>query len=111
MSDQQPIRNLQRPEQISTDQEADSRVLLRTVLALVHERDYKIGNVDTVVVCERPKLAPHVDAMRRHLADDLRSDIGAVSVQATTSEKLGFTGRGEGIAAQAAATLVPLGRT
>ncbi len=86
--------------------DADSRVLLRTVLALANERGFRIGNVDSVVVCEMPRLAPHVDAMRRHLADDLRVEPDAVSVKATTSERLGFTGRGEGIAAQAVVLLV-----
>jgi 2-C-methyl-D-erythritol 2,4-cyclodiphosphate synthase len=85
--------------------DADSRLLLRTVLALVNERGYRVGNVDAVVVCEAPKLAPHIDAMRRNLAEDLRVDIDAVGIKATTSERLGFTGRGEGIAAQAVALL------
>jgi len=87
--------------------DADSRVLLRTVLALVNERGWRVGNVDAVLVCERPKLAPHVTAIRRNLADDLRVGIDDVGVKATTSERLGFTGRGEGIAAQAVALLVP----
>jgi 2-C-methyl-D-erythritol 2,4-cyclodiphosphate synthase len=87
--------------------DADSRVLLRTVLALVNERGWRVGNVDMVLVCERPKLAPHVEAIRRNLADDLRVGVDDVGVKATTSERLGFTGRGEGIAAQAVALLVP----
>jgi 2-C-methyl-D-erythritol 2,4-cyclodiphosphate synthase len=88
-------------------QDADSRVLLRTVLALVNERGWQVGNVDAVVVCEQPKLAAHVDAMRTHLAADLRIGVDEVGIKATTSERLGFTGRGEGIAAQAVALLVP----
>jgi 2-C-methyl-D-erythritol 2,4-cyclodiphosphate synthase len=68
-------------------------------------RGYAVVNIDSVVVCERPKLLPHIDAMRANLAADLGVAIDAVSVKATTSEKLGFTGREEGIAAQAVALL------
>jgi 2-C-methyl-D-erythritol 2,4-cyclodiphosphate synthase len=97
------------PPEAEQWRDADSRMLLRTVLALVNERGYRVGNVDAVVVCERPKLTPHVEAMRRNLAEDLRVDPDAVGIKATTSERLGFTGRGEGIAAQAVALLVPRG--
>ena len=85
----------------------DSRELLRAVVAMLHERGWRVGNIDAVVICERPKLAPHIDAMRGHLAADLGIEPDAVGVKATTSEKLGFTGRGEGIAAQAVAVLGP----
>jgi 2-C-methyl-D-erythritol 2,4-cyclodiphosphate synthase len=84
---------------------ADSRALLRQVEALVRQHGWRVCNVDSVVVCEAPKLAPHIDAMRTHIAADLDMGVGAVSVKATTSERLGFTGRGEGIAAQAVALL------
>ena len=84
---------------------ADSRMLLRAVQAMLVERDWRVGNVDSVVICERPRLLPHIDAMRQILADDLRIDMDAVSVKATTTEKLGFEGRGEGIAAQAVVLL------
>lgn len=84
---------------------ADSRELLRAVVAMLHERGWSVGNVDSVVVCERPKLAPHIEAMRANLAADLAVAIDAVGVKATTSEKLGFTGREEGIAAQAVVLL------
>lgn len=87
---------------------ADSRVLLRHCHALVQARGYALGNCDLVVVCERPRLAPHVDAMRVFIAADLACGIDAVSVKATTSERLGFTGRGEGIAAQAVVVLQPV---
>jgi len=86
---------------------ADSRILLRAVQAMLRERGWQVGNVDSVVVCERPRLLPYIDAMRSALADDLRVAMEAVSVKATTSEKLGFTGRGEGIAAQAVVMIVP----
>lgn len=85
---------------------ADSRMMLRAVQALLQERGWRVNNVDSVVVCEQPKLAPHVERMRALLAEDLRVGIDDVAVKATTSERLGFTGRSEGIAAQAVATLV-----
>jgi 2-C-methyl-D-erythritol 4-phosphate cytidylyltransferase/2-C-methyl-D-erythritol 2,4-cyclodiphosphate synthase len=65
-----------------------------------------VGNVDVTIICEAPKIGPHREAMRARLAELLGVDIGAVSVKATTTEKLGFTGRGEGIAAQAVVSLV-----
>lgn len=86
--------------------DADSRELLRAVHTLVTDRGYRVGNVDSTVICERPKLARHVDAMRSNIADDLGLDAGDVSVKATTTERLGFTGREEGIAAEAVVCLV-----
>lgn len=85
---------------------ADSRVLLRHCRALATELGWRLGNADVTVICERPKLSPHADAMRRHLAEDLGVGPDAISLKATTSEKLGFTGRGEGLAAMAVALLV-----
>ncbi len=90
---------------------ADSRRFLRHVAALAKERGYRIGNVDVTVICERPKLAPHVDAIRATLAEDLATTIDRVSIKATTSERLGFTGREEGIAAHAVALLEREDRT
>lgn len=87
---------------------ADSRALLRHCRALVAARGYAVGNCDLVVVCERPRLAPHVAAMRECIAADLGCGVDAVSVKATTSERLGFTGREEGIAAQAAVLVHPV---
>ena len=87
---------------------ADSRVLLRHCVGLVAARHYAIGNCDLVVVCERPRLAPHIVQMRERIAADLHLSIDSVSVKATTSERLGFTGREEGIAAQAVVMLYPL---
>ena len=84
---------------------ADSRALLRHVAALAAERGFAIGNVDVTVIAQAPRIAPHVAAMRANIAADLGCDEGAVSVKATTTERLGFTGRGEGIAAQAVALL------
>ena len=90
---------------------ADSRVLLRHVAGLARERGYAIGNVDATVIAQVPKLAPHVGAMRANLAADLACPVDAVSVKATTTERLGFTGREEGIAAQAGVLLVDVTAT
>jgi len=86
--------------------DADSRAFLRHCNALVRERGWMLGNADITVICERPKVGPHAAAMRAMLADDLGVDVDAVSIKATTTETLGFTGRGEGIAAQAICLLV-----
>lgn len=83
----------------------DSRLLLRHVVDLLRARQYRIVNLDATVIAQAPKLAPYMDAIRTHLAADLGVDVDVVSVKATTTEKLGFTGRGEGIAAQAVVLL------
>ncbi len=85
--------------------DADSRELLRSVHALVSEHGHRVVNVDGTVLCEAPRLAPHVPAMRDNIAADLHLDPGQVSVKATTTEGLGFCGRGEGIAASAVVLL------
>ena len=85
---------------------ADSAIFLRQAATLLRDRDGAISNVDVTIICEAPKIAPHRPAMRARIADLLGIDIGRVSVKATTSERLGFTGRGEGIAAQAVATIM-----
>ena len=87
-------------------QGADSRAFLRHCDALLRERGWRLGNADVTVVCERPKVGPHADAMRTLLAEDLGVHVDAVSIKATTTETLGFTGRGEGIAAHAVCLLV-----
>lgn len=84
---------------------ADSRRLLRRVAEIIAEKGFKPGNVDVTIIAQRPKMLPHIEQMRRNIADDLDIDIDCVSVKATTTEKLGFTGRGEGIAAQATALI------
>jgi 2-C-methyl-D-erythritol 2,4-cyclodiphosphate synthase len=84
---------------------ADSLGLLRTVVAELDEGGWEIGNVDATVVLERPKLAPHRDAIRASLAGALGLPLDAVSVKATTGERMGFVGRGEGAAALAVATI------
>ncbi|MBX9714409.1 MAG: 2-C-methyl-D-erythritol 2,4-cyclodiphosphate synthase [Pseudomonadaceae bacterium] len=85
---------------------ADSRVLLRHVLGLVKAKGWQVGNVDATIVAQAPKMAPHIDAMRSLIAEDLEVGLDQVNVKATTTEKLGFTGREEGIAVHAVALLV-----
>lgn len=85
---------------------ADSRRLLRRVAALVADRGYSISNVDITVIAQAPKLASYIELMRETVAADLALDISRVSVKATTTEQLGFTGRGEGIASMATALLM-----
>ncbi len=80
---------------------ADSLVLTRYVASMTAEKGYRIVNVDSTVIAQRPKLAPHIQLMRERIADALGIDIDDVNVKATTEEKLGFTGSGEGIAAHA----------
>jgi 2-C-methyl-D-erythritol 2,4-cyclodiphosphate synthase len=86
--------------------DADSLAFLRHCDGLARARGWTVGNADVTVVCERPKVGPHVAAMRETLAAALGIVVDAVSVKATTTEMLGFTGRGEGIAAQAVCLLV-----
>ena len=94
------------PPSDSRWQDADSRLFLRHCAALIREHGYVLGNADITVICESPKIAPHAEAMRACLATDLDATVAQVSVKATTTEQLGFLGRGEGIAAQAVVLLV-----
>ncbi|PTQ88328.1 2-C-methyl-D-erythritol 2,4-cyclodiphosphate synthase [Agitococcus lubricus] len=87
---------------------ADSRVLLRRVFALVQEKGYQLGNCDLTILAEKPKLAPHIALMQQRIAEDLASTSDSVSIKATTTEKLGFVGRQEGIEAHAVVLLVPI---
>lgn len=80
---------------------ADSLILTRRVAAVLHERGYRLGNVDATVIAQAPKLAPHIPAMRANIAEAFGVDTDRISVKATTEERLGFTGSGEGIAAHA----------
>ena len=89
--------------------DADSRVFLRHCNALIRERGWQVGNADVTVICERPKIGPHAQAIREVIAADLGIALDAVSIKATTTETLGFAGRGEGIAAQVACLLVRSG--
>lgn len=84
---------------------ADSRGLLRRVAALVGEKGYAISNVDSTVIAQAPKIAPHMAAMRANLSEDIGIAADQIGIKATTSERLGFTGRAEGFAAQAVALI------
>ena len=86
--------------------DADSRMFLRRCRELIGERGWRLGNADITIVCERPKIGPHAAAMRELIAADLQVDVDAISVKATTNEKLGHIGREEGIAAHAVCLLV-----
>ncbi|WP_442498826.1 2-C-methyl-D-erythritol 2,4-cyclodiphosphate synthase [Methylobacter sp. sgz302048] len=79
---------------------ADSRVLLRHVYRIVQEKGYSLVNADITIIAQAPKMAPHIGAMCRNIADDLEVDVDCINVKATTTEKLGFEGRKEGIAVQ-----------
>ncbi|MEW5834790.1 MAG: 2-C-methyl-D-erythritol 2,4-cyclodiphosphate synthase [Pseudomonadota bacterium] len=85
--------------------DADSRQFLRHAAGLMAGQGYRLGNADVTVIAEAPKVGPHAQQMREYLAADLGCDIDRISIKATTTEKLGFTGRGEGIAAQACVLL------
>ncbi len=87
---------------------ADSIELLKAVSAVLTEHGWRLGNLDATVIAQRPKLAPYIDAMRARIAAALGADVSAVSVKATTEERLGFTGDGSGIAAHAVCLIEPL---
>ncbi len=89
------------PPSENTWKDADSARFLRHAAGRIAARGGKLANADITIICERPKIGPHAEAMRERLAELMGVEIGQVSVKATTTEKLGFTGRGEGIAAQA----------
>jgi len=84
----------------------DSRILLRETLHLVREAGWRVGNVDATLIAQAPKMAPHIPQMVANIAADLRLEKHAVNVKATTTEQLGYIGRGEGIAAQAVVLLL-----
>ncbi len=89
------------PDSDDSYKNIDSRLLLCRVCALLSEQGYRVSNVDCTLIAEKPKIAPYIDIMRQNIAYDLKIPISRVNVKATTEEKLGFTGRLEGIAAHA----------
>lgn len=93
------------PDDDPTFEGADSRQLLRQVVALVKARGFALGNADLTIIAQAPKLASHIAAMRQNLSEDLGGDIDQINVKATTTEKLGFVGREEGIAVHAVVLL------
>ena len=86
--------------------DADSAKLLQYIWNIVEEKGYKLGNVDCTIIAQAPKMAPYINNMRDRIAELLNAQPSQVNVKATTTEKLGFTGRGEGIAAQATILLI-----
>ena len=85
----------------------DSKVLLRDVVRLIHKKGYKVGNIDCTVCLEKPKLTPHIDAMKEAIANAMDVNSEDVSIKATTNEKMGFVGREDGVAAYAVALIGP----
>jgi len=96
------------PDTDNSYKNADSRVLLRRVFALIQAQGYQLGNCDLTILAEKPKLAPHISLMQQRIAEDLATNKNNVSIKATTTEKLGFVGRQEGIEAHAVVFLLPI---
>ena len=88
------------PDSDNSYKDADSRELLRQVNKLMGENNLRVGNIDGIIIAQEPKMSPYIEEMRRNLACDLKTDIDRISIKATTTEHLGFEGKGEGIAAQ-----------
>lgn len=93
------------PDTDSSYKGIDSRQLLRHVMRLLRERGFTIGNLDATIIAQAPKMAPHIEQMRKNIAEDLDSLLANINLKATTTEQLGFTGRGEGIAVHAVALI------
>ena len=93
------------PDTSARYENIDSRVLLRHTLGLIKEAGYRVGNADLTIIAQKPKMGSHIPAMTGNVAGDLEVEAGQVNIKATTTEKLGFTGRGEGIAALAVVLL------
>lgn len=93
------------PDTADQYENIDSRILLRHVYGLISDKGYELVNCDLTVIAQAPKMAPHIKAMRAVLAEDMKADVSQVSVKATTTEKLGFEGRKEGVAVQAVVLL------
>ena len=93
------------PDTDSRYKGADSIALLKRVTEIIAEKSFAVGNIDCTVICQSPKLAPHIEKMRENIASAAGCDISRISVKATTEEGLGFTGTGEGIAAHAVCIL------
>jgi len=94
------------PDTSSEFKQIDSKILLRKAVDLLKEKGYSVGNIDTTVCAEQPKLSPHIPQMQQVLSEIMGVDMDAISIKATTSEKMGFVGREEGIAAYAVALIL-----
>lgn len=88
------------PDNDNEYKDIDSKILLKRVYEIMKSKNYKIGNIDSVIACKEPKLAAYIDDMRKVIAEILNTDIENISIKATTTEKLGFVGRGEGISSE-----------
>ena len=93
------------PDNAASTLDIDSKILLKKVIALIATKGYRVGNIDATVCAERPKLNPHIPAMKECLSQVMGVDEDDISIKATTTEKLGFTGREEGISAYAVALI------
>ena len=93
------------PDTAGEYKDIDSKILLKKTVALVREKGYEVGNIDATICAERPKMNPHIPEMQRILSEVMGIDIDDISIKATTTEKLGFTGREEGISAYAVALI------
>ena len=93
------------PDTSEEFKDIDSRILLREVVKRLHEKGFTVGNIDITIAAQKPKLLPHIEEMRENMANDLEVDISCVNIKATTTEKLGFEGREEGISAYAVALI------
>lgn len=93
------------PDTDNKYKDADSRVLLRQVVKLMFDKNYKLGNLDAIIIAQKPKMSPYIEQMKKNLAEDFKTDISNINIKATTTEHLGFEGRGEGIAAQSVCLL------
>lgn len=93
------------PDSSDDYKDVDSRELLRHIFSLIKEKNMILGNADITIIAQVPKMAPHIEAMCSNIANDLETDISNINVKATTTEGMGFTGRGEGIAVQAVVLL------
>ena len=93
------------PDNDKEFKDIDSKILLKRVFEIMKSKNYKIGNIDCVIACQAPKLASYIDEMRKTISHILDTDIENISIKATTTEKLGFIGRGEGISSEAVCLL------
>lgn len=94
------------PDTDAAFKDADSAVLLERVWAMVEEKGYRLGNIDCTIMAQRPKMSPHIEAIQQRIAELLHADVSQVNVKATTTERLGFVGREEGIASMATILVV-----
>ncbi|NLJ98644.1 MAG: 2-C-methyl-D-erythritol 2,4-cyclodiphosphate synthase [Tissierellia bacterium] len=96
------------PDTDNQYKDISSLILLEKVYKIMIEHEYKIGNIDTIIVAQNPKLAPYIESMKKNVAKVIKSSVSNINIKATTTEKLGFEGKGEGIAAHSVCLLVPI---